>query len=244
MNPDLSTLLAAVAAGTLSPAAALAQLQETVGDFAHVDRFRAQRTGFPEAIFCPGKTPAQIVAIAQSLRDTPLLLTRLTSEVHRAIAPHLRELQYFPLARLGRWGTPAPPQAGTVAILSAGTADLPVAEEAALTLETCGFTVQRIPDVGVAGLHRLFQRWPEIQPAQCLIVVAGMDGALPSVVAGLSDRPVIAVPTSTGYGAHLGGLAPLLTMLNTCAPGLGVVNIDNGFGAALLAGKILRVPHP
>ncbi|NJK60531.1 MAG: nickel pincer cofactor biosynthesis protein LarB, partial [Oscillatoriales cyanobacterium SM2_1_8] len=147
-------------------------------------------------------------------------------------------------APVGSLGSPPPPPNGTVAVLSAGTADGPVAEEAALTLETCGLRALRIADVGVAGLHRLLQRWSEFAHAQCLIVVAGMDGALPSVVAGLSDRPVIAVPTSTGYGANLGGLAPLLTMLNACAPGIGVVNIDNGFGAALLAGKILRGTQP
>jgi NCAIR mutase (PurE)-related protein len=151
-------------------------------------------------------------------------------------------LVYYPVARICAWQSApqAVQQAGSISVLAAGTADLPVAEEAAITAELCGFRVQRLWDVGVAGIHRLLSHRQFLGEADVLIVVAGMEGALPSVVAGMVDCPVIGVPTSVGYGASFGGIAPLLTMLNSCAAGVGVVNIDNGFGAAILAGKILR----
>ncbi len=244
----LRSLLENVANGSVNPDAALQKLKhlnyEPVGEFAKIDNHRSLRTGFPEVIWGPGKTPEQIAQIMEVMRQrNPVVIaTRIDSAVFAALQSKVRGLRYYELARICAI-TPSeikPRYPGTVSILSAGTADLPVAEEAAVTAELCGFHVQRLWDVGVAGIHRLLNNRQIVASASVLIVVAGMEGALPSVVAGLADCPVIAVPTSVGYGASFGGLAPLLTMLNSCAPGVAVVNIDNGFGAAVLAGQILR----
>ncbi|MCX7595115.1 MAG: nickel pincer cofactor biosynthesis protein LarB [Fischerella sp.] len=247
-NKTLRSLLESVANGDISPDAALNELKhlayEPVGEFAKIDHHRAFRTGFPEVIWGPGKTPTQIAEIMEVMRrrNPVVMATRIEPAVYAALQPKVRGLQYYESARICAIAPPTiePRYSGIIAILSAGTADLPVAEEAAVTAELSGFRVQRLWDVGVAGIHRLLNNRHVITSASVLIVVAGMEGALPSVVAGLADCPVIAVPTSMGYGANFGGLAPLLTMLNSCAAGVGVVNIDNGFGAAVLAGQILR----
>lgn len=244
----LQTLLAAVAQGTISPDAAFDKLKhfdyEPVSDFAKVDHHRLLRTGFPEVIWGQDKTPEQIIQIINTLRprNPVVMATRINPAVYAELHDQISELQYFKLARIAAIvpDNLQPRYAGTMTLLSAGTADLPVAEEAAVTAELSGFVVKRLWDVGVAGIHRLLNNRQVIDDADVLIVVAGMEGALPSVVAGLANCPVIAVPTSIGYGASFGGLAPLLTMLNSCAAGVGVVNIDNGFGAAVLAGQILR----
>lgn len=244
----LRTLLAAVAQGHVSPDAALEQLKylefEPIEDFAKVDHHRTLRTGFPEVIWGPGKTVDQIVQIMRSLqaRNPVVMATRIEANVYEQIRQQLPEALYYPMARICAL-VPlnlAPHRPGTLGILTAGTADLPVAEEAAVTAELSGFRVVRLWDVGVAGLHRLLRHQHMIREMDVLIVVAGMEGALPSVVAGLADCPIVAVPTSIGYGASFQGLSALLTMLNSCAVGIGVVNIDNGFGAAMLAGQILR----
>jgi pyridinium-3,5-biscarboxylic acid mononucleotide synthase len=245
----LQALLNDVAQGHISPAAALDQLKylnfEPVGDFAHIDHHRALRTGFPEVIWGQDKTPEQIAQIMEAMRDRAavIMATRVEPSVYAWIKEMVPDVTYYAMARicaLTSRPTLSPPQPGTIGILSAGTADLPVAEEAAVTAELCGFAVQRLWDVGVAGIHRLLNNRHVLADSDVLIVVAGMEGALPSVVAGLADCPIVAVPTSVGYGASFNGLAPLLTMLNSCATGVGVVNIDNGFGAAMLAGQILR----
>ncbi|NCJ08758.1 nickel pincer cofactor biosynthesis protein LarB [Synechococcales cyanobacterium C] len=246
--PDvIHHLLRAVAAGEISPDAALDQLKhlsyEPVGEFARLDHHRTLRTGFPEVIWGPGKTPEQIVQIftAMQCHHPWVMATRIEVSVYEVLRQSLPALQYFATARICATSTPPEPRhLGRIGLLSAGTADLSVAEEAAVTAELCGFAVERFWDVGVAGIHRLLDNRAAIARADVIIVVAGMEGALASVVAGLVDVPVVAVPTSIGYGASFNGLAPLLTMLNACAPGIGVVNIDNGFGAAILAGQILR----
>lgn len=250
-NKSLQALLEAVANGNMTPDIALEKLKhltyEPVGEFAKIDHHRALRTGFPEVIWGPGKTPEQIAQIIEVMRQrNPVVMaTRIEPAVYGALQPKIRGLRYYELAKICAItpSTIEPLFPGIIGILSAGTADLPVAEEAAITAELSGFQVQRLWDVGVAGIHRLLNNRHVIESASVLIVVAGMEGALPSVVAGLADCPVIAVPTSIGYGASFGGLAPLLTMLNSCAAGVGVVNIDNGFGAAVLAGQILRTAH-
>ena len=247
-SAHLFRLLQGVAQGELSPESALDRLKhletQLVADFARIDHHRSLRTGFPEVIWGQDKTPDQIAQIIQAMqpRHSTVMATRISPEVYTQVRTQVRELRYFPLARICATLSDSPPilQKGTIGILTAGTADLPVAEEAAVTAELCGFSIDRLWDVGVAGIHRLLQNRAVLDRADVLIVVAGMEGALPSVVAGLVDCPVIAVPTSVGYGASFGGLAPLLTMLNSCAAGIGVVNIDNGFGAAILAGQILR----
>lgn len=244
----LRNLLESVAIGQISPETALDKLKhfdfEPVGDFARVDHHRTLRTGFPEVIWGPGKTPEQIAEIIKVMRHRhPIVMaTRIEPDVYAELQALVPNLYYYSSARIcANYPAPLEPQySGTIGILSAGTADLPVAEEAAVTAELCGFQVKRLWDVGVAGIHRLLSNRHVLTEADVLIVVAGMEGALPSVVAGLADCPVIAVPTSIGYGASFNGLAALLTMLNSCAAGIGVVNIDNGFGAAILAGQILR----
>jgi NCAIR mutase (PurE)-related protein len=210
-------------------------------DFASVDTHRALRKGFPEVIFGAGKTPDEIVQIAGAIlaRESRLLVTRVSFEHAAAFREAFPDATYHERARcltVVRGGSTKHP--GTVAVLCAGTSDLPVAEEAAVTADIMGNTVERVFDVGVAGLHRLLRRLDQIQRANVVIVVAGMEGALPSVVAGLVSRPVIAVPTSVGYGANFGGLAALLGMLNSCGSGVTVVNIDNGFGAGYAAAQI------
>lgn len=213
--------------------------------FARLDTHRRLRRGFPEVIFCEGKTPDQLVRlVTRFLRARELtILTRLDPVTAEAVRRKISALRYDPLARLGYW-TPARrlTQRGLVAVVSAGTADLPVAEEAARTLELLGSRAIRLSDVGVAGIHRVLEEFPRLQRARAIVVVAGMEGALASVVAGLARCPVVAVPTSIGYGAHFAGIGPLLTMLNSCVPGVGVVNIDNGFGAGYLA-HLINVRH-
>jgi pyridinium-3,5-biscarboxylic acid mononucleotide synthase len=246
MGESLTEILQAVAAGKLSPGLAQEKIQgySQIEDFAKIDRTRQARTGFPEVIFGQGKTVTQIVKIMQHMRGQhPVVMaTRILPEVQAELSNLVPDLQYYPEARISALHPAEIPitAAGTIAILTAGTADVPVAEEAACTAQLCGFKVEKLWDVGVAGIQRLLNNRQVIDRADVLIVVAGMEGALPSVVAGLADCPTIAVPTSVGYGAHFQGLAPLLTMINSCAAGVGVVNIDNGFGAAILAGQILR----
>ncbi len=209
--------------------------------YAQVDTHRALRKGFPEVIFGAGKTPAQVVGIATKLleREQRLLVTRVNDEHVRALKKKFKQAQHHELARCVTIDPkPLPKRAGVIAVVCAGTSDLPVAEEAAVTAEIMGNRTERISDVGVAGVHRLFGKLETIQRANVIIVAAGMEGALPSVVAGLVSKPLIAVPTSVGYGANFSGLAPLLGMLNSCASGVTVVNIDNGFGAGYAASQI------
>ena len=211
--------------------------------FARVDLARFHRQGVPEVVYGAGKTPGQIIAILSSLksnRQLPALVTRIDAEKAAEVAKSLGpEFSYFPDARLGRLGAArAPDGLGSVVVAAAGTSDLPVAEEAALVAETLGNDVKRLYDVGVAGLHRIVACADELASASVVVAVAGMEGALASVVGGLVACPVIAVPTSVGYGASFGGVSALLAMLNSCAAGVSVVNIDNGFGAGFLAHRI------
>ncbi|MGQ9817715.1 MAG: nickel pincer cofactor biosynthesis protein LarB [bacterium] len=210
--------------------------------FAHLDLPREIRKGFPEVIFCQGKTQRQIVGCAREIfrYNKKVLLTRVTQPIARLLKQRFKSGIYFPKGRLFYIG-PIKKGSGLVVVVSAGTGDISVAEEAAVTAEVMGSKVKRIYDVGVAGLHRLLHYNEEISKARVIVVVAGMDGVLPSVVGGLFSAPVIAVPTSIGYGANFNGLAPLLTMLNSCAPGVAVVNIDNGFGAGYLAALINKI---
>ena len=212
-------------------------------DFAKVDLLRLARQGVPEVVYGAGKTAVQIAGILKALRDagqSPVLVTRLDAGKAAAVAAEIGDgFEYLAEGRLGRMGPPRPPGgAGIVAVVTGGTSDFPVAEEAALTAETLGNEVLRVYDVGVAGLHRLLSRIDAIRSASVVIAVAGMEGALTSVIGGLVASPVIAVPTSVGYGAAFDGLAALLSMLNSCSAGVSVVNIDNGFGAGFLASRI------
>jgi NCAIR mutase (PurE)-related protein len=251
MDPgNLKELLERVREGTLSPAQAAEKLAglpyEDIG-FAKIDHHRALRRGFPETVFGEGKTPEQVVAIVERIagRGQRALVTRTDALVHARVVAVRPEARYHEAARcITVETTPPPALPGRVAVAAAGTSDLPVAEEAAVTAAFHGAEVDRIYDVGVSGLHRLLDRAETIRQADVVVVVAGMEGALPSVVAGLVDAPVVAVPTSVGYGASFGGIAALLAMLNSCASGVGVVNIDNGFGAAHLACLILRGRAP
>ncbi len=248
---DLEALLAAVAGGSLSPEQAaerlavlpVAELASGERVEARIDHHRALRCGFPEVIFCQGKTPEQVAAISAELlgRGEVLLATRADVEHARAVQAVAPDAIHDPLCRLV-WvdRRAAPPREGHVVVASGGTADIPVAEEAARSAELMGCEVTRLFDVGVAGVHRALAHTDTLRSARCIIAVAGMEGALPSLVAGLVDVPVIAVPTSVGYGANFGGVSALLTMLNSCAGGIGVCNIDNGFGAAVLASRINR----
>jgi NCAIR mutase (PurE)-related protein len=246
---QIGTLLAEVAAGRLTPDAALQRLRHLPFEdlqFARVDHHRSLRQGQPEVVFCEGKTPEQVVAICQRLAAMTgtFLGTRCSEQHATALRIAFPDLAWNPLARTVHLpiegGKEAGPEAGTILVVSAGTSDLPVAEEAAVVGEVFGHRVERLVDVGVAGIHRLFASAERLQGADVIIVVAGMEGALPSVVGGLVAAPVIAVPTSVGYGASFGGLAALLGMLNSCAAGVTVVNIDNGFGAAAAASRICR----
>lgn len=242
----LAALLRQVREGHVSIESALESLRslpyETVGDFARLDHHRALRTGAPEVVYCPGKTPGQTAEIVAALarRTGHVLATRASAEHADAVCAAVPEAIYHPLPRLITVGAaPAPTNPERyVAVLTAGTADTPVGEEAAMTLEWHGSRAARLYDVGVAGLHRLLDQREMVQQANVVIVCAGMEGALASVVAGLVSRPVVAVPTSVGYGAAFGGIAALLAMLNACAGGVGVMNIDNGFGAAVYAHRI------
>ena len=248
MTPSrLREILEQVARGERDVAAAFDDMKrlpfEDLG-FAKIDHHRALRSGFPEVVLGTGKTAEQIIAIAQRLRSAghSVLITRLTADVGAAVIAAVPELTWSADARLAYWRADTATEAGrgTILVIAAGTADLPVAEEAALTAELMGQSVERVYDVGVAGIHRLFAHHDRLRAASVLVVVAGMEGALPSVVGGLVDRPLIAVPTSIGYGASFGGIAALLAMLNSCAAGVTVVNIDNGFGAGVAAALINR----
>ncbi|HGY91350.1 MAG TPA: nickel pincer cofactor biosynthesis protein LarB [Planctomycetes bacterium] len=207
------------------------------------DLHRARRLGFPEVVYAPGKTPGELRDIVKSLlaSDPRLLVTRADLEQYRALDGLGSTLWFHDAARVITHGYPSVRRRGLVSVISAGTTDNPVAEEAAITAEMCGCRVLMIRDVGVAGLHRVLERVEDLQAASVHIVIAGMEGALPSVVGGLLPGPIIAVPTSVGYGASFQGLAPLLGMLNSCAPGVTVVNIDNGFGAGFAAARILAL---
>ena len=215
--------------------------------FARVDTDRRRRCGFPEVIFGLGKTPEQIGAIARAIleKDPVLLVSRATVAQYEAIATSFPEAQFHATARCVTVERPPLPKlAGKIAVVCAGTSDLPVAEEASVTLEIFGNHVERITDVGVAGIHRLLAVRDQLEEANVIIVIAGMEGALPSAVAGLVSKPVIAVPTSIGYGVSFHGVAALLGMLNSCGSGVTVVNIDNGFGAAYAAAQINRLVQP
>jgi NCAIR mutase (PurE)-related protein len=249
---ELATLLADVHSGTLTPDAAQERILQYLRQapfedlgFARIDHHRAVRQGCPEVVFGPGKTPNQVAAIAESIikRGHSLLVTRTDHAAFDAVSERLADAKFHELARtitlpLGE----LPAGRGTILVAAAGTADLPVAEEAAVCAELMGNVVDRLYDVGVAGLHRLLAEQSRLTSARVIIVVAGMEGALPSVVGGLVAVPVIAVPTSVGYGASFGGITALLGMLNSCASGVSVVNIDNGFGAASIASSINHLP--
>ena len=241
----LRRLLAAVRDGDATLDEAVRRLKgapyERVGDVATIDHHRALRVGLPEVILAEAKTAAQVATIARKLaRRGPLLVTRLSPDKAAPVRRAIRGAVYDPVSRTLRRGRMDVPARGPVAVCCAGTSDIPVCEEAAATLDVMGVEALRVYDVGVAGLHRVLSRREDLDRARAVIVVAGMEGALPSVVGGLVGRPVIGVPCSVGYGASLGGLAPLFTMLNSCAPNVTVVNVDNGFGAAVVAGLIAR----
>src|SRR5215217_188185 len=245
---QIEALLAEVAAGRIAPHAALEKLRHLPFEdlsFARIDHHRELRQGQPEVVFCEGKTPDQIVAICERLEAASgsFLGTRASETVAQRLRSRFPRLIWNPTARIVHLPAAQPPRptaTGPILVISAGTSDLPVAEEAAVVAEAYGHSVERLVDVGVAGLHRLLAAGDQLYRAQVVIVVAGMEGALPSVVGGMLRVPVIAVPTSVGYGASFGGLAALLGMLNSCAAGVTVVNIDNGFGAAAAASRILR----
>ena len=241
---DARALLEQVAAGKMDIDTAMLQLKEAPFEdlgFAKIDHHRALRQGVAEVIYGAGKTPEQIRDIAAAMaahQSTPILITRMSAEAAELVGRDL-PLRYDPLSRVGIIGNqPEPDGVGTIVVATGGTSDLPVAEEAAQTAECFGNRVTRLYDVGVAGLHRLLSHCDDIMSARVIIAVAGMEGALASVIGGLADCPVIAVPTSVGYGASFGGLSALLSMLNSCASGVSVVNIDNGFGAGYLASMI------
>jgi hypothetical protein len=240
----LATTLRRVQEGTLTVDAALERLRYLPFEdaaYAHIDHHRSLRHGMPEVIYCAGKTTVQVTGIVRRMlaAGSDILATRATPQVFRAVRKLDKRAVYhnasgaIVIAQTKKGLTK-----GTVLVLTAGTSDIPVAEEAAVTAEALGSAVRTVYDVGVAGIHRLFSKKAHLDEARVIVVVAGMDGALPSVVGGLVDKPVIAVPTSVGYGAGFQGLAPLLTMLNSCAAGVAVMNIDNGFGAGVLAHRI------
>jgi len=245
VDPRLHELLEDVARGATSPAAAADRLRTLpfadLG-FARVDHHRPLRQGFPEAVYAPGKTPEQCAAIVAELvagpTGGPVLLTRATEGQAQAALSLTPGGSYDAAARLGVW-KPLSRRTGSAVVACAGTADLPVAEEAAAVLAALGWPPVRLTDVGVAGIHRLLAEEPVLQAADVIVVVAGMEGALASAVGGLAAAPVIAVPTSAGYGASLEGVTALLAMLASCAPGVAVMGIDNGYGAAVAAGRIL-----
>ena len=242
---EITALLQRVAAGETSVEDAVLQLkmepiQELEG-YAKVDLHRGLRQGVPEVIYGAGKTKEHILGIAKAMRERgqeTVLITRMSQEAADLVGAEL-PLRYDALSHIGIVGKlPEPTGKGTVVVATGGTSDMPVAEEAALTAEALGNRVVRLYDVGVSGIHRLLRHMEEIMSARVIVAVAGMEGALPSVIGGLADCPVIAVPTSVGYGASLGGIAALLSMLNSCASGVSVVNIDNGFGAGYMASMI------
>lgn len=247
MNNEMRKILTAVANGTMDiEQAALALKEEPFTDigFAKIDNHRAQRVGIAEVIYGAGKTTEQIAAIAAAMQKNgqkTILITRLAAESAEKLQKDF-SFSYSEISRVGVIGvTPAPDGAGDIVVATGGTSDIPVAEEAALTAEVLGNRVTRLYDVGVAGLHRLLSHLDEIMSARVIIAIAGMEGALASVIGGLAECPVIAVPTSVGYGASFGGVSALLSMLNSCASGVSVVNIDNGFGAGYLASMINHI---
>ena len=248
---ELRLLLDEVRDGRIDPADAHRRIVAALREqpfadlgFAKIDHHRPIRQGFPEVILGLGKTPAQIAAIAREIggRGNPLLVTRADEAAFRAVKNEIGDAQYHEIARCITVRGPAAPGIGTIALCSAGTSDAPVAEEAAVTAELMGNKVDRLFDIGVAGIHRLLSQRARLESARVVIVVAGMEGALPSVVAGIVGVPVIAVPTSIGYGASFGGVAALLGMLNSCANTVSVVNIDNGYGAGIIASTINHLP--
>ena len=242
---EITALLEGVAAGTTTVEEAVLRLKTApireLEGYAKVDLHRGLRQGVPEVIYGQGKAPEQILGIARAMREAgqeTVLVTRMSDEAVALVEKEL-PLRYDPRSRTGIIGkTPEPTGKGTVVVATGGTSDIPVAEEAAVTAEALGNRVTRLYDVGVSGIHRLLSHVDEIMSARVIVAVAGMEGALPSVIGGLADCPVIAVPTSVGYGASLGGIAALLSMLNSCASGVAVVNIDNGFGAGYMASVI------
>jgi len=250
---EVRRLLAEVAGGETAVDAALDRLAEgplgaggegfTDLGFARLDTHRALRTGDPEVVYGAGKTPEQTVALLRALHEAPgerpALATRLSEAAQAAVRAAFPQADVDPVARCAAVGPP-PQATGCVTVVAAGTSDAPVAAEAAFTARTFGARVERLDDVGVAGLHRLLAVRDRLEQADCLVVVAGMEGALPSVVGGLTGVPIVAVPTSVGYGASFGGLAALLAMLSSCAPGVSVCNIDNGFGAGVFAARVAR----
>jgi len=244
-SPFLAEVVARVERGEISLADALAELGARAGfanlAFARIDHDRHRRCGFPEFVFGEGKTPGQVLAIVRELAqaNAPVLVTRLAPEAAAILADGFPAGRHDPLGRTFLLNPPAHPR-GRILVVTAGTTDLPVAHEAAATCRACACGVEVIADAGVAGLHRLLAETEALRQADAVIVVAGMEGALPSVVGGLVPCPVIAVPTSIGYGAALGGLAPLLAMLNSCASGVAVMNIDNGFGAGCAAARVIH----
>ena len=249
---ELRQLLECVQTGSVTPESAQDRILQYLRQapfedlgFARIDHHRAIRQGFPEVIFGAGKTPEQVAAIARRIvaAGSSLLVTRTNASAYAALAAEIPDAVFNPVARtITRPGALGSPGKGVILIAAAGTADLPVAEEAVVSAEIMGNQIERLYDVGVAGLHRLLAEQARLLAARVIIVVAGMEGALPSVIGGLVDVPVIAVPTSVGYGASFGGIAALLGMLNSCATGLAVVNIDNGFGAAAIASAINHLP--
>jgi len=241
-------LLEKLSKGKISTDQVYAELQDLpfkdLG-FARIDTHRAMRQGLPEVIYCPGKTAKQIIDIAKTLTKKHKIIvgTKCNNEIAATVKKAMDKAKYYPEGKILLWGE-MPKKAKfdfAVTVVTAGTADLPVAEEASLYLQAAGVLVKRLNDVGIAGLHRLVDELPNLRKADVNIVVAGMDGALPGVMGGLVSAPVIAVPTSVGYGASFAGIAPLLTMLNSCAAGVTVVNIDNGFGAAVAALRIMQL---
>ncbi|MBO5556898.1 MAG: nickel pincer cofactor biosynthesis protein LarB [Oscillospiraceae bacterium] len=242
---EITALLEGVADGSVPVQDAVLRLKmqpiQEVDEYAKVDLHRGLRQGVPEVIYGAGKTKEHILGIAKTMRQNgqeTVLITRLTPEAAAYVGAEL-PLRYEPLSKTGIVGSmPTPTGKGKVVVATGGTSDIPVAEEAAITAEVLGNSVTRLYDVGVSGIHRLLSHMDEIMSARVIVAVAGMEGALPSVIGGLADCPVIAVPTSVGYGASLGGVAALLSMLNSCASGVSVVNIDNGFGAGYMASMI------
>lgn len=218
----------------------LKELDTAALPFAHIDHHRSLRKGFPEVVFCQGKEieEAREIILELAGKNKNLLATRAKEELYQDLSPLLQEIEYHPRSRLITLERGKEKKMGRVLVVCAGTSDLPIAEEAALTASIMGSHVETLVDVGVAGIHRLFNYQEELKKARVIVVVAGMEGALPSVICGLVQVPVLAVPTSVGYGAHFGGLAALLGMLNSCAPGMATLNIDNGFGAGYMAHTI------
>ena len=248
LEMNLLKMLERLSRGEITPQTALARLKgfaaEDLG-VASVDHHRGLRQGFPEVIYCAGKTDGEVEAIARAIlkRHGALLATRATAKMYQRIRKIAKDAIFHPRSGAVTVDREKRERIGLVLVVSAGTSDLPVAEEAAVTADVMGSRVETLYDVGVAGIHRILNQVDRLSAARVIVVVAGMDGALPSVVGGLTPRPVIGVPTSVGYGAALGGLSALLAMLNSCASGVAVMNIDNGFGAGTLAHKINTLPE-